>query len=73
MTHTSLMQMEIFMSGMEQLGIALDKLLEQQVLPVRLDQQVLQEQQALQEQLAQLELKEMWELLDRLVPQETQD
>jgi hypothetical protein len=72
-THTSLMQMEIFMSGMDQLGIALDKLLEQQVLPVRLDQQVLQEAQVLQEQLAQLDLKEMWERLDRLVPQETQD
>jgi hypothetical protein len=67
------MQMEIFMSGMDQLGIALDKLLEQQVLPVRLDQQVLQEAQVLQEQLAQLDLKEMWERLDRLVPQETQD
>jgi hypothetical protein len=67
------MQMEIFMSGMDQLGIALDKLLEQQVLPVRLDQQVLQEAQVLQEQLAQLDLKEMWERLDQLVPQETQD
>jgi hypothetical protein len=64
------MQMEIFMSGMDQLGIVLDKLLEQ---PVRLDQQVLQEAQVLQEQLAQLDLKEMWELLDRLVPQEIQD
>jgi hypothetical protein len=67
------MQMEIFMSGMDQLGIALDKLLEQQVLPARLDQQVLQEAQGLQEQLAQLDLKEMWELLDRLVPQEQQE
>jgi patatin-like phospholipase/acyl hydrolase len=66
------MQMEIFMSGMGQLGIALDKLLEQQVLPARLDQQVLQEAQVLQEQLAQLDLKEMWELLDQLVPQEQQ-
>jgi hypothetical protein len=65
--------MEIFMFGTDQLGIALDKLLEQQVLPARLDQQVLQEAQGLQDQLAQLDLKEMWELLDRLVPQETQD
>jgi hypothetical protein len=73
MTHTLLTQMEIFMFGTDQLGIALDKLLEQQVLPVRLDQQVLQEAQELQEQLAQLELPEMWELLDQLVPQETQD
>jgi hypothetical protein len=66
------MQMEIFMFGTDQLGIALDKLLEQQVLPVRLDQQVLQEAQVLQEQLAQLDLKEMWERLDQLVPQEQQ-
>jgi hypothetical protein len=65
--------MEIFMFGMAQSGTALDKLLEQQVLPVRLDQQVLQEAQELQEQLAQLDLKEMWERLDQLVPQETQD
>ena len=60
------------MFGTDQLGIALDKLLEQQVLPVRLDQQVLQEAQVLQEQLAQLDLKEMWERLDQLVPQEQQ-
>jgi hypothetical protein len=73
MTHTLLTQMEIFMFGTDQLGIALDKLLEQQVLPVRLDQQVLQEAQELQEQLAQLDLKEMWERLDQLVPQETRD
>jgi hypothetical protein len=73
MTHTSLTQMEIFMFGTDQLGIALDKLLEQQVLPVRLDQQVLQEARALQEQLAQLDLKEMWERLDQLVPPETRD
>jgi hypothetical protein len=67
------MQMEIFMFGTDQLGIALDKLLEQQVLPVRLDQQVLQEARVLQEQLAQLDLKEMWERLDQLVPQEQQE
>jgi hypothetical protein len=65
--------MEIFMFGTDHLGIALDKLLEQQVLPARLDQQVLQESQELREQLAQLDLKEMWEILDQLVPQETQD
>jgi hypothetical protein len=70
MTHTLLTQMEIFMFGTDQLGIALDKLL---VQPVRLDQQVLQEAQELREQLAQLELKEMWAQLDRLVPQEQQD
>jgi hypothetical protein len=64
------MQMEIFMFGTDQLGIALDKLLEQ---PARLDQQVLQEAQELREQLAQLELPEMWEQLDRLVPQEQQE
>jgi S-adenosylhomocysteine hydrolase len=64
------MQMEIFMFGTDQLGIALDKLLEQ---PARLDQQVLQGAQELREQLAQLELKEMWEQLDRLVPQEQQE
>jgi hypothetical protein len=62
--------MEIFMFGTDQLGIALDKLLEQ---PARLDQQVLQEAQELREQLAQLELPEMWEQLDRLVPQEQQE
>jgi hypothetical protein len=73
MTHTSLTQMEIFMFGMAQSGTALDRLLAQQALPVRLDQQVLQEAQELREQLAQLELPEMWELLDQLVPQETQD
>jgi hypothetical protein len=65
--------MEIFMFGTDQLGIALDKLLAQRVLPARLDQQVLQEAQELREQLAQLELPEMWELLDQLVPQEQQE
>jgi hypothetical protein len=65
--------MEIFMFGTDHLGIALDKLLEQQVLPARLDQQVLQEAQGLREQLAQLDLKEMWERLDQLVPQEQQE
>jgi hypothetical protein len=73
MTHTSLMQMEIFMSGTDQLGIALDKLLEQQELPARLDLSVLQEQQALREQLDLLELPELWAQLDRLVPQEQQE
>jgi predicted ABC-class ATPase len=68
-----LTQMEIFMSGMEQLGIALDKLLEQQDRKVLLDLQVLQEQQDLREQLDQLDLKDLWEQLDRLVPQETQE
>jgi hypothetical protein len=73
MTHTSLMQMEIFMSGMDQLGIALDKLLAQQDRKVLLDQRVLQEQQALREQLDLLELPELWAQLDRLVPQEQQE
>jgi hypothetical protein len=70
MTHTSLTQMEIFMFGTDQLGIALDKLLEQ---PARLDLQVLQAAQEQRVQLEQLDLKEMWERLDQLVPQETQD
>jgi hypothetical protein len=61
--------MEIFMFGMAQSGIALGRLLEQ---PARLDLQVLQEAQELQEQLDQLELPEMWALLDQLVPPETQ-
>jgi hypothetical protein len=70
MTHTLLTQMEIFMFGTDQLGIALDKLL---VQPARLDLQVLQAAQEQREQLAQLDLKEMWELLDQLVLQEQQD
>jgi hypothetical protein len=70
MTHTSLMQMEIFMFGTDQLGIALDKLLAQ---PVRLDQQVLQEAQELRAQLDQLELPDLWAQLDQLVPQEQQE
>jgi hypothetical protein len=69
MTHTSLMQMEIFMFGTDQLGIALDKLLEQ---PVRLDLQVLQAAQEQRDQLDQLELPALWALLDQLVPPETQ-
>jgi hypothetical protein len=73
MTHTLLTQMEIFMFGTDQLGIALDKLLEQQVPQARLDLQVLQEAQEQREALDQLELKEMWELLDQLVPQDQQD
>jgi hypothetical protein len=64
------MQMGIFMFGTDQLGIALDKLLAQ---PARLDLQVLQAAQELREQLAQLELPEMWALLDQLVPQEQQE
>jgi hypothetical protein len=66
------MQMEIFMFGTDQLGIALDKLLEQQVPQARLDLQVLQEAQEQREALDQLELKEMWDLLDQLVPPEAQ-
>jgi hypothetical protein len=62
--------MEIFMFGTGQLGIALDKLLEQ---PARLDLQVLQAAQEQRVQLDQLELPALWELLDQLVPQETQD
>jgi hypothetical protein len=37
---------------------------------VRLDLQVLKEAQEQREQLDRLELKEMWETLDLLVPQE---
>jgi hypothetical protein len=61
--------MEIFMFGTDQLCIALDKLLEQ---PARLDLQVLQEAQEQRVQLDQLELPEMWALLDQLVPPEAQ-
>jgi hypothetical protein len=70
MTHTLLTQMEIFMFGTDQLGIALDKLLEQ---PARLDLQVLQEAQEQREQLDQLELPALWALLDQLVLQEQQE
>jgi hypothetical protein len=40
---------------------------------VRLDLQVLQEAQEQRDQLDQLEIKEMWERLDLLVPQEKED
>jgi hypothetical protein len=40
---------------------------------VRLDLQVLQEAQEQRAQLDQLEIKEMWERLDLLVPQEKED
>jgi hypothetical protein len=39
----------------------------------RLDLQVLQEVQEHKAQLDQLEIKEMWERLDLLVPQEKED
>jgi hypothetical protein len=39
----------------------------------RLDLQVLQEAQEQRAQLDQLEIKEMWERLDLLVPQEKED
>jgi hypothetical protein len=39
----------------------------------KLDLQVIQEAQALREQLDRLDLKEMWEQLDKLVPQDLQE
>jgi hypothetical protein len=46
---------------------------ERLVPQVRLDLQVLQEAQEQREQLDRLELKEMWETLDLLVPQEQRE
>jgi hypothetical protein len=45
----------------------------QQERKVVLDLQVLQEAQEHKEQLDRLELKEMWEQLDQLVPQDLQE
>jgi hypothetical protein len=66
--------MKTFGFGMELLGLTLDKLLDQEERQVQqaqlLDLRVLQETQDYKERLDQLELKEMWEALDQLVPQD---
>jgi gentisate 1,2-dioxygenase len=53
--------------------LALQEVREQMAKQERLDLSVLQEAQEFKEQLDQLEIKEMWERLDQLVPQDPQE